>query len=121
VSIVKVGSYIFGGYTDIPWQYNAGYQYTTKSFIFSLKNSYGYGYFKNDINQYYQYATYSAYNYGPTFGGGHDIYLADNAGYNYNSGFNCYSYTSPYCDNYIWVGSRSFCPDELEVYYEVLA
>ena len=73
------------------------------------------------MNNGYQYATYSNYGYGPTFGGGHDIYIADNAGYNYNSYFHCYSYRYPYCNNAIWTGSSSFCPDELEVYYEVLA
>ena len=52
------------------------------------------------------------------------MYIADNAGGNTNSYFNCYSYRSPYCDYSIWVGTRygnNFRPDELEVYYEVLA
>ena len=98
-----------------------GYQYSTNAFIYSLNNYYGYGYFKNDVNNYYQYATYSSYSYGPTFGGGHDIYIADYANTNYNSYFNCYSYTSPYCSNSLWTGSSSVCPDEIEVYYEVLA
>ena len=105
---------------------SAGYQYSTNTFLYSLKNYNGYGYFKQDItNGYYGYATYSDYNYGPTFGQGHDMNIADNAGGNTNSYFNCYSYRSgPYCDNYLWVGSRygnNFRPDELEVYYEVLA
>ena len=100
---------------------DSGWQYSTNSFIFSLKNYYGYGYFKNDVNNYYQYATYSSYSYGPTFGGGHDIYIADYANTNYNSYFYCYSYTSPYCDSYLWAGNNNVCPDEIEVYYEVLA
>ena len=99
---------------------SGSYQSSTNTFIYSLKNYYGYGYFKNDVSTY-QHATYNYYNYGPTFGGGHDIYIADNARNNYNSGFYCSSYTSPYCDNNIWTGGSSFCPDELEVYYEVLA
>ena len=104
---------------------SAGSQYSTNTFLYSLKNYNGYGYFKQDItNGYYGSATYSYYNYGPNFGGGHDMYIADNAGRNTNSYFNCHSYRSPYCDNYVWVGSRygnHFRPDELEVYYEVLA
>ena len=104
---------------------SAGYQYSTNTFLYSLKNYYGYGYFKQDItNGYSSSATYSYYYYGPTFGGGHDMYIADNAGRNTNSYFSCHSYSSPYCDNYLWVGSRygnNFRPDELEVYYEVLA
>ena len=102
---------------------SSGYQYSTNTFIYSLKNNYGYRYFKKDVNSNYWGATYSYYNYGPTFGGGHDIYIADNAGYNYNSYFycHCYSYTSPYCDCSMWTGSNTFCPNELEVFYEVLA
>ena len=104
---------------------SAGYQYSTNTFLYSLKNYYGYGYFKQDItNGYNSYATYSYYTRGPTFGGGHDMYIADNAGRNTNSDFGCHSYSSPYCDNHLWVGSRygnNFRPDELEVYYEVLA
>ncbi|CAH3131419.1 unnamed protein product, partial [Porites lobata] len=125
VTIVRVGIYIFGGYNDNSWQWSAGYQYSTNTFLYSLKNYNGYGYFKQDItNGYYGYATYSYYNYGPTFGGGHDMHIADDAGGNTNSYFSCRSYRSPYCDNYLWVGSRygnNFRPDELEVYYEVPA
>ena len=102
-----------------------GYQYSTNTFLYSLKNYYGYGYFKQDItNGYYGTATYDKNYYGPTFGGGHDMYIADKAGGNTRSHLNCQSYRSPYCDDYLWVGSRygnHFRPDELEVYYEVLA
>ena len=104
---------------------SAGYQYSTNTFLYSLKNYKGYGYFKKDItNGYYDYATYSQYYYGPTFGAGHDMHIADDAGGNTGSYFSCHSYRSPYCDNYLWVGTRygnNFRPDELEVYYEVLA
>ena len=104
---------------------SAGYQYSTNTFLYSLKNYKGYGYFKKDIaSGYYSYATHSHYNDGPTFGAGHDMHIADNAGGNTNSYFNCHSYRRPYCDYSIWVGTRygnNFRPDELEVYYEVLA
>ena len=106
------------------WSGSAGYQYSTNTFLYSLKNYYGYGYFKKDIDYNYQYATYSNYDCFPTFGS-HDIYIADNAGYNTNSWFNnCKQYRKPYCDYKIWVGTQygnNFRPDELEVYYEVLA
>ena len=79
----------------------------------------------DDVNGNSYYATYSDHNYGPIFGGGHEIYIADNAGYNYNSAFycGCHTYTSPYsyCSCNMWTGSNNFCPDELEVFYEVLA
>lgn len=98
-----------------------GYTYSTRAFIYSLKNYYGYGYFKKDVNTYPSYATYSYYNYGPTFGGGHDIYVASYASSSYSSYFSCHSYTSPYCNNYMWTGSSSFCADEVEVYYEAIS
>ena len=103
---------------------SAGYQYSTNTFLYSLKNYYGYGYFKTDISNNYHLATYSNHGYFPTFGG-HDIYIADNAGYNTNSYFkNCDQYRRPYCDYSVWAGTQygnNFRPDELEVYYEVLA
>lgn len=117
--------YYFSDYYRYSYRYYYGYyqsyygQYTSssKAFIFSLKNYYGYGYFKKDISQHY-YATYNHYNYGPTFGGGHDIYVANYANSNYNSYFNCQSYTGKYCNNNVWTGSNNFCADEVEVYYE---
>ena len=99
---------------------SGSYQYSSNTFIYSLKNYYGYGYFKKDVNAHYYYAAYSNYDYGPTFGGGHDLYIADNARYNHNSYCYCYSYTSPYCDNNIWTGNQNFSPEEVEVYYEIL-
>ena len=68
----------------------------------------------------YQYATYGHYDYGPTFGAGHDLHIADNARYNSYSYSYCHSYTSPYCDNNIWTGGQYFSPEEVEVYYEIL-
>ena len=97
-----------------------GYTQSSNAFIYSLRNNYGYGYFKKDVT-YSSYATYSYYNYGPTFGAGHDIYLADNAGYNYYNYFSCQSYRSPYCSSYVWTGSYNFCPNNAEVYYEAFA
>ena len=104
---------------------SAGYQYSTNTFLYSLKDYYGYGYFKKDITQHYGRATYSQYDCFPTFGS-YDIYIADNAGHNSNSHFsNCDQYQGPYCDYRVWVGrtqyGNNFRPDELEVYYEVLA
>ncbi|XP_015767027.1 PREDICTED: uncharacterized protein LOC107345791 [Acropora digitifera] len=122
VTIVSVhSSYIFGGYTDQSWQGSASnYFYSSNAFIYSLRNYYGYGYFKNDVTSPH-HATYNKYGYGPTFGGGHDIYIADNAGSNYNSYFYCWGYNDRYCDNNLWTGSSSFCPHDAEVYYEAFS
>ncbi|CAH3192117.1 unnamed protein product, partial [Porites evermanni] len=121
VTIVEVGSYIFGGYSDKPWKWSSGCQRSTYTFLYSLKNYYGYTPFKKDINNNYQCAIYSYYNYGPTFGAGHDMYISNNANSNSNSYFSTNSYTNPHSSNYVWVGSYNFRPDELEVYYEATA
>jgi len=59
--------------------------------------------------------------YGPTFGGGHDIRIYNNANGNTNSftGFG-YSYSVPsgVRDQYkILAGTNHFTPDEVEVFY----
>ena len=94
---------------------------SSKAFIYSLRNYYGYGYFKRDVT-YFSYATCSSPNYGPTFGGGHDIHLANNAGSNYGS-YNsfCSSYRGPYCNKYVFTGTSRFRPSNVEVYYEAFS
>eukprot|EP00331_Platyophrya_macrostoma_P015794 CAMPEP_0176471350 /NCGR_PEP_ID=MMETSP0127-20121128/41082_1 /TAXON_ID=938130 /ORGANISM="Platyophrya macrostoma, Strain WH" /LENGTH=449 /DNA_ID=CAMNT_0017865985 /DNA_START=27 /DNA_END=1376 /DNA_ORIENTATION=+ len=108
---------IFGGFTDVAWDSSNNYKTTTNSFLFSIDRKQKYeqkaGQTSNSI---YAYATY-----GPTFGGGHDIYIADNC----NSGTSCYSYF-PYsydCKEYSnpsssdWLaGAYNFKVDEIEVF-----
>ena len=69
------------------------------------------------------YAIYRYSGYGPTFGGGFDIYITDNANGNTNSysdfgESNYYSVLSGVQDkNKILAGTRNFTPDEVEVFY----
>ena len=67
------------------------------------------------------FAIYREPGYGPTFGGGHDIYIADNANQNANSYTNfgsSYSLPNEVADSYtILAGARYFSPDEVEVFY----
>jgi len=69
---------------------------------------------------------YSCSSSGPTFGGGHDIHIANNAASNTNSFTNLgstysappgYSYGSPFTESFL-AGSYTFRPDEVEVFYE---
>ena len=59
--------------------------------------------------------------YGPTFGGGHDIHIANNANSNTNSYTNfgyAYSVPSGVQDRRtILAGTYNFTPDEVEVFY----
>ena len=68
-------------------------------------------------------AIYRYPSYGPTFGGGHDIHIHDNA--NSNTGsytdfgqHNDYSVPSGVKDQYtILAGTGNFSPDEVEVFH----
>jgi len=69
------------------------------------------------------YIAYSCKTYGPTFGGGHDFYIANyrsgshsNLGYTYNPPTG-YSYGSSFAQSFL-AGSYKFLPDEVEVFYE---
>ena len=58
---------------------SARYIKADASFIFSFSNRDGLGPFKSLVYQNNANAMYTNNGYGPTFGGGHDIYIANNA------------------------------------------
>ena len=72
------------------------------------------------------YTIYSCSSYGPTFGGGHDIYIVSyassstssysNLGHDYSPPTG-YSYGSSFAQSFL-AGSYNFQPDEVEVFYE---
>ena len=67
------------------------------------------------------YAIYRGSSYGPTFGAGWDIYIANNSNSNNNSQtFFGQTYTLPsgVQDRFnILAGTHTFTPDEVEVFY----
>ena len=67
---------IFGGYTSLSWasDNNGVYGSAADSFIFSLTNIYNIEPTKFS-NSDTRHSVYHYYDYGPTFGGGHDIYV----------------------------------------------
>ena len=71
--------YIFGGYAAVDWTGSGGYKSAPDSFIFTLTNMYNISptKFPNSTNC----SIYDSSSDGPTFGGGHDIYI----GFNTNS------------------------------------
>ncbi|KXJ07053.1 hypothetical protein AC249_AIPGENE14670 [Exaiptasia diaphana] len=124
VTIVRVGSYIFGGYSDVSWDFSkAYYVYSNKAFLFTLYNTYDYYPLKLPI-QDQQSAIHPGSDYGPIFGGGHDMYISNYASSNSISAFHVYSYKAPpgcsynkyYCSFY--TGSGQFTPNDIEVFYE---
>ena len=66
-------------------------------------------------------AIYMGINYVPTFGGGHDIHIANNAGHNVHSYTNFgHSFLAPSeVEEKVSVltGTYNFTPDEVEVFY----
>ena len=104
---------------------DGGYVYRTGAFLFSLNKPDNQPY-KMTVYRNPQYAMCCAYNYGPTFGGGHDLYIADNCDKNTNSYSNLgYTYKLP--AGYIYgtfqaksllAGSYNFKMDEYEVFFQ---
>ncbi|XP_073250624.1 uncharacterized protein [Porites lutea] len=128
VTIIRVGRYIFGGYTSISWASCSGrYQYDSKAFLFSLVNKPGWAPVKLSL-QYSsgKYSTFFRSSYGPTFGGGHAIHISNYASSNSYSYSNLgltysppsgYSYGSTFAKTFL-AGTYQFTPDEVETFYE---
>ncbi|CAH3115321.1 unnamed protein product, partial [Porites lobata] len=129
VTIIRVGKYIFGGYTSVSWASSGVYQYDSKAFLFSLVNKPGWAPVKLPQTGKYSSSRYSIYcgsSYGPTFGNGFDIYISSYASTNSNSYSNLgytysppsgYSYSSTFAQTFL-AGSYKFTPDEVETFYE---
>ena len=74
----------------------------------------------------YDHAIYDHSSHGPTFGAGHNIYIANGAGGNGNSHTNPgYYYIQPFGYRYgsssaqsLFAGSHNFQPDDCEVLYQ---
>ena len=105
------------------------YQYDPHAFLFSLVNKPGWAPIK--LNQtgsysYYGYSVVECPSFGPTFGGGHDLYISSYASYSSSSYSNLgYTYSPPsgyyHGSNFVQTflaGSYSFTPDEIEVFYD---
>jgi len=74
----------FGGYSTNAWcQPSAGsvYSRAPESFLFNLSNNKKFDFINNSDSN----AIYKSNSYGPTFGGGHDLYLANSCKSNTNS------------------------------------
>lgn len=69
---------ILGGYYDLVWQSSGGYRGSNGSFLFSLDANRRYPVGLDGVN----YAIYDHSSYGPTFGGGHDLFIGSISGAN---------------------------------------
>ena len=103
-----------GGFTMLSWDGTSGYRKDNDAFIFSLDTSQKFVQWRCFDN-----AIYDNSSYGPTFGNGHDIYIADGCKSNTNSYCNSnYSYGFYNSYNLINTGSQqtTFQVADYEVY-----
>ena len=125
---VAISTYFFFFSFSAQGNYDS-YQYDSKAFLFSLVNKPGWAPVK--LPQTGEYAFYKRSirtnnYYGPTFGGGFDIYISNYASSNSDSYSNLghtyspprgYSYRSTFARTFL-AGSHYFTPDEVETFYE---
>ena len=112
--------FIFGGFADKSWTSANKYCDSDKSFLFSLKSpSNEVGTAKMRIKQNtYSNAICHGPSYGPTFGGGHDLYIASDANKN-NTSITNFGHTyelPPGQTREFLVGSNNFKVSEIEVF-----
>ena len=108
ITFIKTNNgFRFGGFTSSSWDSSNSYKSNdSTAFLFSLDKQ-----TKIPI-QIQNYVTYNNQSYGPTFGGGHDIYVNSSM----NSGYsNLHSYRGN-LNAYFFTGQQSFTPVEVEVY-----
>ncbi|XP_028512556.1 uncharacterized protein LOC110231383 isoform X2 [Exaiptasia diaphana] len=123
ITIIKVNKYIFGGYADVSW-HTQGSSTSVNSFLFSYVNRDNLKPFKMKVFRP-RYAVYGSSIDGPTFGGGYDMQISNNAGSNKKSYSNLgnsyhilsYKYGSTKAKNLL-AGSYNFQPDEVEVFWD---
>ena len=113
----STGGYYFGGFSTSKWDQSGSGKTAPGSFLFSLNKK-----TKHEIYRNEGCAIYDHSNYGPTFGGGHDIYISDtcnqNTGNNSNFGFTYrspFQYDSNESRNYL-AGSYNFQVSDYEVF-----
>ena len=121
----KLG-YVFGGFTTKPWSIIGKYANDPDAFIFSLINRQGIPQ-KFDC-KFPEYAIYCKNKCGPSFGGGHDIYLCDNSNtiessysnlyYSYKSDEQNLVYNTPEAKSFL-AGSDKFLTTEVEIFQKI--
>jgi hypothetical protein len=112
---------------DVVLGSSGSYRSSSSNYIFSLRNKDGLSPFRSAVYRNSGYAIYTNPTYGPTFGGAHDLYIANNADKNRNSYANVgHTYRPPSGYSYgssntraVLAGRRNFSPTEVEVYYYV--
>lgn len=115
----KGNKHVFGGYTEQEWSGSSS-KYDPKAFLFSLVNNKNRHYKLNSTGS--NYAIHCSNSYGPTFGGGHNIYVCSacsTTNSSYTNPYNSYTMTGDdgtTIDNTFLAGSYNFTVEDLEVF-----
>jgi hypothetical protein len=121
VTVIKsTGGYVFGGYADVAWSSCGQWLPSSNAFLFALQYPSGVAPVKMPLTQaQHPNAMFDNSTYGPTFGGNHDIHVADNSNSNSNSYTNAgHAYQLPAGQNAqtFLTGARNFQAAEIEVF-----
>ena len=104
---------------------STGYKKSTNSFLFSLRNKDNLKPFQSPVYRNSGNAIYQNPGYGPTFGGGHDLYVKDNA-FTTTGSYSNFGHTYKPPTDYVYgsakakallAGNYNFIPTEIEVFY----
>jgi hypothetical protein len=119
LTIVKAHgtSYIFGGFASINWDSSGQYKSDPNAFLFSLTNKDNQSSKIKPIDT--MHSIYCGSEYGPTFGGGHDFHVFDNANVkagSYSNLGHSYQHPQPSQGQSYLAGSAQFELNEIEVY-----
>lgn len=112
------GGYLLGGYTSVSWHSSGIFiEDHNNPFLFTLTNPCGIEPTKYSA-VLEKYAIYAHRDYGPTFGGGHDLFVANSSDKNRHSSAN---FPHSYHDttargSMTFTGGNHFQPSEIEVY-----
>ena len=71
-------NYVFGGYASEPWNSSGEHINDPNAFLFSLRRD-GKSFNDKFTIKLGEYALFGSKNHGPTFGGGHDIYICNHS------------------------------------------
>jgi hypothetical protein len=122
ITIIKNNlDYVFGGYTSAKWSSDGKYKEDGEAFIFSLRRN-GISCNKKFMISNPEEAIYGYVNYGPTFGGGHDLRIFNESNVKTGSYTN-FGYSYEVCDcqienskNFLAGNYFDWLTTEIEVY-----
>eukprot|EP00013_Stygamoeba_regulata_P025303 CAMPEP_0177651930 /NCGR_PEP_ID=MMETSP0447-20121125/12828_1 /TAXON_ID=0 /ORGANISM="Stygamoeba regulata, Strain BSH-02190019" /LENGTH=430 /DNA_ID=CAMNT_0019155079 /DNA_START=91 /DNA_END=1383 /DNA_ORIENTATION=- len=119
----KEGGYLFGGYTSLSWKSSQRQPKDPHAFVFSLTNPSNQPVKMDKPGPQSEKFIVDRPDYGPTYGGGHDLYIADNSNTNNQSHANIghsfllegFVYGTQNTRHFL-TGATNFMIDEIEVF-----